>query len=376
MSKTTNLGTEAAATQLIQAPAQPVQSSAAAAMTASQRFTERVLKEYAGTASQGAAELNATQRRLVQGYFVVIDRALKAAEEERLRKNANNRDSKYNNELAYTWQNVNMTDLALDAIHYARMGFDMQEKNHLFPIPYANKKGGYYDVTFMKGYSGIQFEAEKFALIRPKSVTVELIYSNDTFKPIKKDIRNPVESYEFEITNPFDRGSVVGGFGYLEFSEPSRNTLVIMPLKAILKRKPKYASANFWGGKQKVWENGKQVEVETDGWFDEMCRKTVVREVYSSKYITRDSSKIDDNYQYMREREVVYAQMETEAEALECANTIPIDMPPVLLSGSTQLRESRDESTQNQPPAANEQTPESPMPPISMPVSVSARLDF
>lgn len=53
----------------------------------------------------------------IQGYFISIDRALKAAEEERLRKNANNKDHKYDNDLPVTWENVNLTDLALDVVH-------------------------------------------------------------------------------------------------------------------------------------------------------------------------------------------------------------------------------------------------------------------
>ncbi len=301
-------------------------------MTASQRFTELVVKEYASTAAQETLNLNEQQRRLVQGYFVMIDRALKTAEDNRNIKNSRNSDHKYDNAIPYDWNHVNMRDLALDAVHYARMGLDMQEKNHLFPIPYANKKSGLYDITFMVGYSGIQYIAEKYALIPPKNVTVEMVYSNDVFKPLKKCKANPVENYEFEIVNPFDRGQVVGGFGYIEYDEPSRNELVIMTKEAIKKRAGKNASAEFWGteatGKQvTTWQNNTKVMVNTEGWYDEMCYKTLIREVYSSKHIPRDPSKIDDNYQYLREREVVYAQAEVENAAEENANRTPIDTP-------------------------------------------------
>lgn len=322
-----------------QAPQDP-QTTAPAALTDSQRFTNMVIAEYATNATQGLLELNDAQRRIIQGYFIVIDHTLKEAEAERLRKNKNNSDHSYDNPIPYDWKKVNLTDLALDAVHYARMGMDMQEKNHLFPIPYANKNGGFYNITFTLGYSGIQYIAEKYALCKPKSVTIEVVYSNDVFKPIKKCIKVPVESYEFEIVNPFDRGDIIGGFGYIEYEEPSKNTLVIMSKAAMDKRKPKYASANFWGGKTFVWENGKKVETELDGWQDEMYRKTLVREVYSSKYIPRDPSKVDDNYQYMREREVVYAQMEAEHDALENGNKTPIDLPfsepPAQLPENTQ----------------------------------------
>jgi recombination protein RecT len=146
------------------------------------------------------------------------------------------------------------------------------------------------------------------------------------FKPIKKTRDNPIEGYEFEVTNAFDRGEIVGGFGYIEYDDPSRNQLIIMSKAAMDKRKPKYASANFWGGTVTEYVNGKRETVEKEGWQDEMYRKTLIREVYSTKYITRDPSKIDDNYQYLREREVVYAQIEAEQDALEYGNNIPIDI--------------------------------------------------
>jgi recombination protein RecT len=301
---------------------------ASAPASASKRFTEKVLREFAVTAPQGVMDLNDHQRRIIQGYFIVIDRNLKAAEEERLRKNASNSEERYNNNVPCDWQHVNMTDLALDAVHYARMGLDMQEKNHLFPIPYLNKKGGFYDITFMVGYSGKQYITEMYAIVLPKSVTIEVVYSTDVFKPLKKSKSNPVESYEFDITNAFDRGDIIGGFGYIEYDEPSKNTLIIMSLNDIMKRKPPYASARFWGGKSSEWKNGKKVEVELDGWLDEMCRKTLVREVFSGKYIPLDPGKIDDNYQYLREREVVYAEAEVAQDALENANRTPIFLPP------------------------------------------------
>ncbi len=113
----------------------------------SERFTSKVMMEFGS--SVGAIQVTDYQRQLIQGYFVAIDRALKAAEEERLRKNDNNRDHKYDNPLPVTWENVNLNDLALDVVHYARMGLDMMQKNHLFAIPFKNNKAQKYDVNLM-----------------------------------------------------------------------------------------------------------------------------------------------------------------------------------------------------------------------------------
>ena len=306
-------------------------------LTMSERFTNLVLHEF-GSNVAGALQVSEYQKRLIQGYFIAIDRALKMAEEARIRKNEANKDHKYDNNLPVTWNNVNLNDLALDVVHYAKMGLDMMMDNHLFPIPYKNNKTNKYDVTLMPGYNGIQYIAEKYAVEQPKAVTIELVYSTDTFKPIKKSKDNQVESYIFEINNPFDRGEIVGGFGYIEYEDPVKNKLIIMTKKDIEKRKPAYAAAEFWGGTTKVWENGKQVEKETDGWFEEMCLKTIKREVYSAKHIPRDPKKIDDNYQYMKMREARYAELEAQAEIDGYANTIVIDTTPTMPEEPKQLQ--------------------------------------
>ena len=291
----------------------------------SERFMQKVVCEFSG--SVGEFQITEYQRQLIQGYFIGVDRALKTAEAERVRKNENNRDHKYDNNIPVTWANVNMTDLALDVVHYARLGLDTMQANFITPIPYLNKKSGRYDVNLMLGYNGIKYIAEKFALCPPKSVTIELVYSTDNFKPHKKGRGNDIESYDFEIMNPFDRGHIVGGFGYIEYDDPKKNELVLMSMKDIEKRKPEYASANFWGGKANEWKNGKKVEVDKDGWLDEMCRKTLIREVYSPKHILLDPRKIDENYQYMKEREARLADAQDDMRRIidVTANTVPVE---------------------------------------------------
>lgn len=294
----------------------------------SERFTNKVLAEFASNAA-GPLQITDYQRMLIGNYRIGVERSLKTAEEERVRKNENNSDHKYDNTLPVTWANVNIQDLALDVIHYARLGLDMMQPNHISPIPYRNKKTNKYDVTLIPGYNGIRYVAENYALIKPKSVTVDLVYSNDKFKPIKKSLSHPVESYEFDIDSPFDRGTLVGGFGYIEYEDSSRNELVIMTMKDIEKRKPQYASANFWGGEAKEFRNGKRETVEKEGWLEEMCRKTIIREVYSAKHIPRDPRKVDESYQYMKQQEarLQAAQDDIRQEINVTANTVPIEEP-------------------------------------------------
>ena len=107
-------------------------------------------------------------------------------------------------------------------------------------------------------------------------------------------------------------GEIVGGFGYIEYTEPTKNKLIIMTIKDILKRKPDKASGEFWEVRKQPGEKGQKVEVETEGWFEEMCLKTVKREVYSAKNMPKGPEKIDDAYEYMRMQEIRLAQMETQ----------------------------------------------------------------
>ncbi len=309
----------------------------------SERFTNKVLQEF-GSNSTGLIQVSDYQKVLINGYFIAVDRALKTAEEDRVRKNANNKDSKYNNALEIKWDNVNMQDLALATVHYARMGLDMMQDNHLSPIPFKNNNTNKYDITLMPGYNGIIYIAEQYALKQPKCVTTELVYSTDVFKPIKKGRELGYDSYEFEIVNPFSRGEIVGGFGYIEYENESENKLIILTKADFDKRKPKYASANFWGGEAKEWKDGKQVTVEKDGWQDEMYMKTLKRAIYSPKNIPIDPKKIDDSYQFMRQQELEFARAESQYEVNVNANQTVIDVDFIEKEESKSFDKKADES--------------------------------
>lgn len=179
--------------------------------TQSERFMTKVISEFGS--SVGEVALTNFQKRLAQNYFIALDAILKTTEEKRLRK-----AEKYRDALPVTWQNVNMEKLARDVVAMARVGFDPSQPNHINPIPYKNKHTNKYDITFIEGYRGIELKATKYGLDVPDHVTVELVYSTDKFRPVKKDSKNKFEGYEFGIVNPFDRGDIIGGFYYHGFS--------------------------------------------------------------------------------------------------------------------------------------------------------------
>lgn len=287
----------------------------------SERFMNMVVANF----SSGVSEVALTnfQKRLAQNYFIALDAALRAAEDKRLAKSERNRDP-----IPVTWQNVNMEKLARDVVTYARVGFDPAQRNHINLVPFKNNKTGKYDIGFVEGYRGMELKAVKYGLSVPDNVVIEVVCQTDRFKSIKKDRNNKYDTYEFEITNEFDRGEIVGGFYYHEYYRtPEKNKLVVMSLKDILKRRPPHASPEFWGGEKDVWENGKKVGKQTvDGWYEKMVWKTIARAAYGD--VTIDSQKIDDDYMRLSLLEEEFSERSVEQEIAENGNREVIDVTP------------------------------------------------
>ena len=302
----------------------PTAVATATAPTPAERFVNQLSKEL--TALAPGAVVSDFQRRLGLNYFAKIDQTLKDLEKKRLAKSEQYRES-----IAYTWANINMQKLALDVVAFTKIGLDPLQPNHINLIPYANNAQGRYDIGFIPGYRGMEIKAKKYGYDVPDEVIVELVYSTDKFKQHKRDKDNHIESYEFEVVNDFDRGEIIGGFYYFNYKEnPTKNRIKVMTMADIMKRQPKKASAEFWGGSKDVWENGKKTTVQIDGWKEEMCWKTVFRAAYNS--ITIDSEKIDDAFRRMIEIENDGAIQALEAEIEENANkgeTLTIEAEPV-----------------------------------------------
>ena len=273
--------------------------------TASERFTNMVINEFQGNIGQ--LNLNEYQKQLVRNYFIGIDNALKNAETSR------SYSKKKANDPPIVWENVNMNKLAVDVVQNAKMGLDMSIANHLHVVPFKNGKTNKYDLTLMPGYEGLKYIAANFALYKVADIKVELVHENDVFQPTYK---NNIEGYEFKITNPFARGNVIGGFGYIRYENEMHNKLVVMSVDELLKRKPSTASAEFWGGEKDVWENGKVTGKEQiEGWTNEMLYKTMVRA--TCKKVTVDPKKVNDSYIYVMESNENYYIENQEDKVME-----------------------------------------------------------
>jgi recombination protein RecT len=244
--------------------------------TNSERFSLMVEKEF--SSSVGVPQLTERQKRLCQHYFIATDVALKMAEDKRLKKS-----SQYRDNLEVSWKNVNMVDLALKVVAFARVGLDPALKNHINMMPFKNNTTNKYDIVFIEGYRGKELVAKKYAYEPPKQVIHELVFKNDHFKPIKIDANHEFETYEFvPAENPFDRGEIVGGFYYHKYDDREKNKIVWVTKADIEKRKPQYASVEFWGGEKYIYKDGKKTgeKEQVEGWYEKMMWKTVVRMAY------------------------------------------------------------------------------------------------
>lgn len=319
----------------------------------SERFTNAVMKEF--SSNNGAVTLTPFQKKLCQNYFIKIDQTLKDNEKKRLAKQDPD-------PLSLAWENVNMAKLAVDVIAYSSVELDPTQPNHINIIPYKNTANNKYDMGFVIGYRGMEIKAKKYGLDIPSDVVFELVYSTDKFKQFKKDKDNPVESYSLEVTNDFNRGNVVGGFWYHEFKDaPEKNKIKVFSLKDIEKRKPKYASAEFWGGEKAIWKNGQKTGVEKiDGWFEEMAIKTISRNAYNA--ITIDSKKIDDNYLAILQKEnemndsIIQNQIDANAnkEPLDFEDAEMVDDKLLEVAGTTVIDQKANQDPE--PESATQQT--------------------
>lgn len=287
--------------------------------TASERFTNAVMAEF----STGVSDINLTnfQRKLCQSYFIKLDSTLKEAEAKRLAKPEQYRDS-----LPITWENVNMQKLSIDVVCFSAVGLDPLQPNHISLIPLKNSNTNKYEINFRLGYKGTEIKAKKYGLDVPDDTVVELVFSTDKFKQIKKDKNNPFDTYTFEVIDDFNRGEIVGGFYYHSYNDnPEKNKIKVFTRADIEKRKPDNASAEFWGGEKDEWKNGQKTgnKVKIEGWFEEMAWKTIYKACYS--VITIDSKKIDDNYLNIIKQDAEYVENKVAKEVVEHANKEDLD---------------------------------------------------
>lgn len=228
--------------------------------TPSLRFTQMVERQY--STEVGQLDMSDHERQLLQHLFIKCDSAF---------IEANSKQGK--DQLPIVWKNINMTKLAIDAVHRIRLGLDALIPGHIFPIAYYNKDSKLYDIDLRIGYKGEAYYIRKASMRTIKDIRVELVYSTDEFIVYKKGLSSKVEGYDFHIKQPFDRGDLVGGFAYLEYEDDSENVLIVLSKKSFDKYRSLAKSATFW-----------------NQWYEEMCYKTLVHRIADK--VTIDPMKI------------------------------------------------------------------------------------
>ncbi len=206
--------------------------------TASERYSDMVMKEFSALSGE-VVIFDQNQKRLAQHLFVKADASLKTLEAKRVA------DSSKQSMLAYTWQNINLTKLAVDSVHRIEIGLDALIPNHISMIPYWNKHLKKYDLDLQIGYTGKDYYRRKMAYNVPLDIIYELVHDTDVFEPIKKSQGVDVESYKFQIKQPFRRGTIIGGFGYIVYEDPAMNKLVIVT-EAEFKESEALSKGGFW----------------------------------------------------------------------------------------------------------------------------------
>lgn len=261
--------------------------------TFSERFLHKVQKEFSAAVGHGV-EFTSYEKQLASNMYLMIDASLKEFEAKRVKNNQTKRTP-------FLWKNINMPKLATDGVHRVRLGLDSLIPNHLHAIPYWNSKTEKYDIDLRVGYRGKDYYRRKFALKPVKNIRYELKYSTDEFQAIKKDRDNEVETYLFQIKNPWDRGEVEGGFGYVEYEDPTENFLVMVPESEFKKVEKEAKASTFW-----------------QDWGDRMRYKTLVHRVTDK--LDADPEKIHVSYHYVE-------QQDSDVFTTPAEKRQPIDIP-------------------------------------------------
>ncbi|MCM1566066.1 MAG: recombinase RecT [Dehalobacter sp.] len=293
------------------------QTNATALETVSAKFVSQIERQF--VAEMGSAlAFTEYEKTLAQHMYVKIDATLKALEDKRGQKQ---------DVVPYKWENVNLPKLALDAVHRIGLGLDALIPNHIHPIPYLNGKTKKYDLDLRIGYVGKDYCRRKLAVEEPLEVLYHLVHDTDIFKPHMKSLKNEVESFEFEIANPFNRGKVVGGFGYIMYEDPKKNKLIMVTERDFKKAEGGARTKDFWS---------------EDKWREEMMYKTIVHRV--SEKLSLDPKKVNaKSYAYVEAQE---NDERAQQEVDQNANKTTIDVKGEIL----------DESEHGQPdPAASGQ---------------------
>lgn len=269
-------------------------------LAVSQRFVHKVEEQYKAELGN-ELDFHDYEATLAQHLYLKISETLQDLEEKRIEAGKD--------KMPYKWQNLNLKKLYLDSTYRVALGLDALLKNHIHPIPYWNKKQKKYDLDLRIGYRGEDYCKRRLSIYPIVDIIYELVHENDAFKPLKRNHERRVENYEFNIDSPFDRGEVVGGFGYIMYENPHQNTLIIVTKEDFDKSRSLAQTDEFWSKNER-----------------EMQFKTLVHRVTSQ--ITIDPRKVHSKAYARIEEDLSITERQLESEIEDTDNGEVIDFDP------------------------------------------------
>lgn len=281
--------------------------------THGKRFQEMVERRFGEEI--GSPNFGDHEKALTQHLFIAVDHSLAAAEANRIK---NGKDA-----APFTWSNVNLPKLAFDAVHRVRLGLDALIPNHVWPIAKWNSKEKRYDIDLRIGYVGRDWVARRVAIDEVVDITYELVHEHDKFEALKRGLKRSVESYRFEIDDPWDRGGAVGGFGYIRYEDPTKNRLVLVTERDF--NRARRASGNPRSDEASILWRDNDLE---------MMLKTVVHRTCSKVPVDPEKAA---SYAAVTREDLEYIDAEVETKRLEAAEGGLVDLP------SAELPEPSDE---------------------------------
>ncbi len=261
------------------------------------RFTNAVVAAYQDIAT--GITLTENQRALMANYYVAIDEMLK------------------NSKQGYKWSQVRMNELATAVSHLCRLNIDPRLPGMVSFLPFRVKDTGTIHLVPCLGWKGLEFEAKTYGVDPPKTLTVELVYSNDKFSVIKKDAFHESDSYTFEIANPFDRGKVVGAFALLEYDDKSKNKVMAMSVEELMSYRPDKYDPTFWQGSNLL------------KMYEKIIAKQILKKVPLD---SRKTAHLQSSFKYMESEELVGASLDAKQDISEkngVGDFVDVDYEPI-----------------------------------------------
>lgn len=277
------------------------QQTQAVQETYSARFVAEVERQWNSQMSDGL-EWTSYEKALAQHTFLKVDEALRDADQRRLdQKNADK-------VTPYIWNNINVQKLALNTVHVVGLGLDPILPNHVHAVFYWNRRDGKYDCALQRGYAGKDLCARTMTLDpQPIDIVYHLVHERDKFVPVWRSDDQPGDRYIFETPEPFNRGQVIGGFGYVVYDDPRKNRLYLVPPEEFKLAEKVSKTDKFWKGDSR----------------ERMQYKTVVNRVADKLPI--DPRKVNArSYAYVTGQEHETVDDEMTAEMAGAANEGPI----------------------------------------------------